>query len=276
MKVEITEALLEQVLPNSIVAVDEEVSLADRVAPYVRDSCRWLESTTVGDVELPESLHEMAVRAVVMRAVIKAIPALDLVVTPSGFGVVSSSNVAPASKERVERLISSLSSSLNDLVIDLQRRCVAVPEWRESTVGRWYCATFLPYVSDVMGLVKNTDPLTVYSDARSLAQDLESRIAEDYIGYPLMSKIKRRFIEGVYDVSTPVVASIRSETLRYVADSLGSAGHECPNPHDPWHAAEAILREIKQDDDLLAEWQEYQSANKSEGFKNTRKGGYFF
>ena len=37
-----------------------------------------------------------------------AIPSLDLVLTTNGFGIVSNQNVVPASRERVDALISSL------------------------------------------------------------------------------------------------------------------------------------------------------------------------
>lgn len=39
------------------------------------------------------------------------VPSLDLVLTPNGFGIVSNQNVAPASRDRVARLIASLEKS---------------------------------------------------------------------------------------------------------------------------------------------------------------------
>lgn len=45
-----------------------------------------------------------------------AIPSLDLVLTPNGFGVVSTQNIAPASKERVDRLIGSLADYRDECI----------------------------------------------------------------------------------------------------------------------------------------------------------------
>lgn len=49
-------------------------------------------------------LREEWVAAVVYTAFVDAIPMLDLVLTPNGFGVVSTNQVAPASRERVTAL----------------------------------------------------------------------------------------------------------------------------------------------------------------------------
>ena len=46
-----------------------------------------------------------------------AIPSLDLVLTPNGFGIVNTTTIVPASKERIERLQLSI-ESLRDTVIE--------------------------------------------------------------------------------------------------------------------------------------------------------------
>ena len=53
-------------------------------------------------------------RIVAFDAFRNAVPHLDLILTPNGFGIVNNSNIAPASKERVERLIASLLSNRDD------------------------------------------------------------------------------------------------------------------------------------------------------------------
>ena len=50
----------------------------------------------------------LASQIVVSDAVRCAVPSLDIVLTPNGFGIDSNTNVAPTSKERIERLMASL------------------------------------------------------------------------------------------------------------------------------------------------------------------------
>ncbi|MDE6022183.1 MAG: hypothetical protein K2G13_01645 [Muribaculaceae bacterium] len=278
MTIQLTEELVNSVLPNTIITVDEEIPLSARIEPYVKDSIRWLESFVTGDVDLPPDLEEMAVRAVVLHAVIKAIPSLDLVVTPTGFGVISSSNLVPASKDRIERLISSLSSSLDDIVLLLQEKCVSCESWRNSARGRWYCSTFIPYLSDVSALRNDNDILPVHTNARGHALKIETMLAEDYLGYPLMSKLRLGFINGTYDKSHPVVSAIRAGILRYAAAHSRTAERfRCPDEHEVWHLAEHILRLVRQDPELQTVWENSMNDPfEVEPFKNTRRGGYFF
>lgn len=278
MDIELTDNLIESVLPNVIVTLDEETPLSARIEPYVKDSVRWIESLVIGDVQLPPELEEMAVRAVILRAVIHAVPALDLVVTPTGFGVISSSNLVPASKERIERLVTSLSASLNDLVLLLQEKCIGCEVWRNSARGRWYSTSFIPYLSDVVPISKDRDILAVYTEARGNALKIESMLAEDYLGYLLMAKLRDGFIAGTYEKSHPVVSAIRAGILRYVAiHSRSSERFRCPYEHELWHLAEHILRMVREDPELREVWENtMQDKFEVEPFKNTRKGGYFF
>jgi len=69
------------------------------------------EATTVQQLEDLEASHTtliLACQIAAYDAFHRAIPHLDVILTPNGFGIVSNSNIAPASKERVERLMASL------------------------------------------------------------------------------------------------------------------------------------------------------------------------
>ena len=62
-------------------------------------------------------------RIVAFDAFRNAVPHLDLILTPNGFGIVNNSNIAPASKERVERLIASLLSNRDDEIEEQRAKC---------------------------------------------------------------------------------------------------------------------------------------------------------
>lgn len=64
---------------------------------------RWGEQVK-GDDALDEDTERMVMRAVCLRAAYETIPQLDLVLTPTGFGIVSNQNTAPASRDRVQSL----------------------------------------------------------------------------------------------------------------------------------------------------------------------------
>jgi len=65
-----------------------------------------------------------------------AIPFVDLVQTNNGFGVVSGTNIAPASKERVERLMlwctNSFDKTTDLLITQLMDDSTALAEWKKS------------------------------------------------------------------------------------------------------------------------------------------------
>ncbi len=60
-----------------------------------------------------------------------AIPHLDLVLTPTGFGVVSNQNVAPASSDRVERLRLQLSRKAGHYFVEILSLLRSFPEWHD-------------------------------------------------------------------------------------------------------------------------------------------------
>lgn len=283
MHIDLSDTLIESVLPNAIRPVKGEVSLADRVAPYVNDAVRWLESLILGTTPLSaQPITDMAQRAAVMRAVITAIPALDLVATPTGFGVIKSNNVAPASKERIERLVRQLSSNLDDILIQLQETCLTCDDWREASPGKWYCATFLQSLRDAVQFRSGKDLYTTFSTARGLAEKFEAALSENYLGLDLMSTLRTGYSDGTFDKSHTVISLIRSASLRYVSRHYKDDPCRCPDDHEVWHAARAILSVLPNFPDLDCIREEemragFSAQNPLRISQNPhRTGGYFF
>lgn len=86
-----------------------------------------------------ESAALAVARYVSVSAYLRAVPQLDLVITANGFGVVSNSNVAPASSERVERLLDSLRRAESESIDSLLDILRAFPEWNLSPAA---CSSF--------------------------------------------------------------------------------------------------------------------------------------
>lgn len=78
-------------------------------SPEIFRSLNNLDAISVTeDIDRLTRLHRYLVGAICSLAFWDAIPQLDLVLTPTGFGVVSNQNVAPASADRVKALRSQL------------------------------------------------------------------------------------------------------------------------------------------------------------------------
>lgn len=103
--IKIDKDLFEHFVPAAIEATG---TIFAAVEDFLETSERELQSRLIGGVQLSDDLLRIATRWVCMDAFDKAIPMLDLVATPTGFGVVNNQNVSPASTARVETLRNSL------------------------------------------------------------------------------------------------------------------------------------------------------------------------
>ena len=116
MNFEITYELFCKCCPSAVMP-DEE--LFERIRDYIDDAEDYVTYLTAGlldnesvisdtDTLVLKRAVSWAVRLICARAYAHAIPHLDLVLTSTGFGVVSNQNVAPASSERVLRLLDAV------------------------------------------------------------------------------------------------------------------------------------------------------------------------
>lgn len=93
---------------------------------------RNIEDETITDPKLLRLVHNV----IILKAYESAIPSMDLIQTSSGFGVVSDKNRAPASKNRVDRLIDQNKIRLNaetEWLIDyLEDTATYHTDWKSS------------------------------------------------------------------------------------------------------------------------------------------------
>ena len=116
-----TSEQLASLIPNTTVTVTGETPLLTKLTPFLESSELWLSDTFLSTAILADiatrpdtdTLRTLTEQALAYDAFHRAIPHLDIILTPNGFGIVSNSNVAPASKERIERLMSSLHFNLD-------------------------------------------------------------------------------------------------------------------------------------------------------------------
>ncbi len=101
---------LRKLLPPAMATVMGEAKLIDKMAPFLETRFTWL-AENFADPETMANFTDIAFfasRLLAVRAFIDAIPSLDVVLSPNGFGVVDTNSLSPASKERVAALLNSL------------------------------------------------------------------------------------------------------------------------------------------------------------------------
>ncbi len=112
MAMEITKSEFEAILS---VATSAHVEVYEKVEPHFMASYDECKADVLGDVGTSAAedgqhrqLEAWVKRWVCLHAFLAVFRQLDLVLTPTGFGVVSTQQMAPASKQRVDALIGHL------------------------------------------------------------------------------------------------------------------------------------------------------------------------
>ena len=256
--------------PNSICEVEGETPLYDRLRPFLDSAKEWLELEYLGHEDfLSEAHNTLALKILVSKALADAIPSLDLVITPTGMGVISTESMAPASKERVERLIESLRSYVKAQLIVLVDVCRRYPLWRTSRQGEYFCGIFL---SDPRGLTIVPDRHFDFKYVRECCTKIEAEMAQRYLGHKLMATLLDHYNNGIIRHSHPLLSLIRSAEV-----ALIDKGTAYIDQNRLWHLCRPIIHDLR----LYPEYHEIWEAEMGDqfnnrGFVNDIKGGFYF
>ena len=141
-----------------------------------------------------EPLKMTACSVVAHEALMRAVPSLDLVLTPNGFGIVSNQNVAPASRDRVVRLVNSLEASRDIAIEQMLQYLFQNERWFATSKRRWFTATLFPNIdlANLCGIAEKR--WTNYLALRLKAVEVEQRIAEEYISPEQMDVLRGEVI----------------------------------------------------------------------------------
>jgi len=137
--------------------------------------------------EILMKLKVTMARIVAFDAFRSAIPHLDIILTPNGFGIVNNSNIAPASKERVERLINSLLDNRDNEIESLLSLLPKETGWTSSDQGRFFASTMFPHIDVTTRLPKvSCGRWEQYLTVRETLQVMEDFFARQYLSKPLL------------------------------------------------------------------------------------------
>lgn len=114
--IEIDKNTFERVVPAFKTPTGEVFKKVER---FVKEAAAEWDSVMVEGAKLSAVIEEKLKVAICSRAAYNAMPHLDLVLTPTGFGIVSNQNTAPASKERVGALREQLRIDASEMEDDV-------------------------------------------------------------------------------------------------------------------------------------------------------------
>ena len=250
-----TNEQLTALLPNIAVTVKGETPLIDKLAPFLNAAEQWAIETFISSAMLAEintreetdSLRSITTQVVVYEAFRCALPHLDVVLTPNGFGIVNNTNIAPASKERIERLLSSLLINRDTAICQLLTLLGKQQGWLATEQAEFFRGTMFP-------ILKHSQSLQDYIGIREKIIPIEEYIAEQYISKELLSTLRaqvqsRRFSTDKHKHICRVLQAVEADCLGNAASTtLSPRAHQTlsqivelirTNPEDfpQWHAS---------------------------------------
>lgn len=279
--------VLLQFVPNVLKSVQGEPLLFDKIAPHLEVAEAWLTTTFLSEAVLTELLSvsenannkllHYARMAVVAEAMLHAVPQLDLVLTPNGFGVISNTNIAPASKERVERLLLSLEKMRDDTLSILLPLLANTGAWATSDPCLYFEQTLYPWLDLPRKLGSTEHAWLHYQELHSKLITIEERLAHDFFSCELLNVLRKANLHNDWE-NTASAPHYRSAWQHIFAIVLFMLREEEANP--PFASCIEVVNSLRNaPDGIFKEWKLSETAAlfENHGYKNDKKkGGFWF
>lgn len=239
MRIITTDGQLRRLIPHVFTTVEGEPTLLEKLTPFLETSEEWVKQYFVPD-ELFELIAGSSASAetaaedvtitalrlplekiIVSHAYMTAIPSLDLVLTPNGFGIVSNQNVAPASKERVERLTASLEAERDRNLEQLLLRMPTVEGWEISQQGKYFASTMFPFLSLCRRLAIREHIWDEYQHLHDRLIKIENVLAETYFSQEQMQVFRNKVMDQMrtcHPLEEQIIRSLQSLEMMLVSD----------------------------------------------------------
>ena len=270
-------------IPNTLKAVAGEASLYDKIQYHLQQSETWLTNTFVSADTMSRIktysdttplLHHCRM-ALVADAMLHAVPQLDLILTPNGFGIVSTSNIAPASKERIDRLLASIEKLRDDALSIVLTMLPDAHHWTSSTQYDYFAATMFPTLDIVTSLGYSDHIWQRYQDLHTQLLTIENRLESDFFSHELMTVLRTANILSKWDntLDSTQYKRIYQRIAAIEFSVLRIGEYPMPSITDTVN----IIRTAN--GNLFSEWKQSDTAKLFEdhGYKNKKQSaGYFF
>ena len=163
-------------------------------------------------------------RIVALDALYRAIPSLDLVLTPNGFGVVSNQNIAPASKERVANLRASLLMERDMTILQVVQALHGYDVWCNSVPGKLFGSLIIQSIDVSVECGENTPSFRFWQEHRREMLGVQRMIAINFVSPELMSRLCNKLLRAettendarlIEMIHAFIVASMKEEKQNY-------------------------------------------------------------
>ena len=232
MKLITTDEQLRMLIPHVFATAEGEPTLFEILSPFIETAEQWAIDTFVPDAIFDEIAEDDGFgpnerfrfpleKLVACQAYMTAIPSLDLVLTPNGFGIVSNQNVVPASRERVDALITSLESQRDAAIEALIIRLSSREDWRDSSQGKYFAATMFPFMNLCRRLAIREHIWDSYQQLHDRLIKIENVLADTYFSQEQM-QVFRSHVITQSRTATPledqVIRSLQSYELQLLTE----------------------------------------------------------
>lgn len=252
------EATLRKYIPNAIVTVKGETPLFDKLVPFLQNAELWVEQhitsatvlSAIMENEEDESSLVLCRQMVVAGAMMDAIPSLDVVLTPNGFGIVSNSNIAPASKDRVQRLVDSMEEMRDNSIELLLPKLMRMNEWKNTAPYEYFKGTLFPNIDLATLCGYTTHRWKQYLGLRHRTQQLEEQIAAEYISPEQMDALREMNIQG----NASTIQKRIIDKLRQVIVAMLTENNAYATRHTPHRALPDIVQLMRSHPEEFPQW----------------------
>ena len=289
MKIITTDEQLRSHLPNIIASVKGETPLIERLSLFLALAEDWVRTTfssestfnTICGYTDANPTKVFTARLVVADALRRAIPSLDIVLTPNGFGVINTSNIAPASKPRVDRLVGSMLSHRDDCIAALLPALVGASKWLASDQASFFGATLFPDLAIVDSVGGATGSRwEKYIELRSQVIDLEASLAEEWLSPELMSALRAENLRSdLTEKRSVIVRQVQAQIVGYLTAQAAARPDRANGGSFSSRRLADIVNYIRLNERDFEEWHKSETAKlfAPPVFRNDKKAsGYFF
>lgn len=214
---------------NCPAAIEPSGRIFDAVSSFFPEAERLVAGViddamidSIAEEHDPNGIADCLRRFICLQALCIAVPHLDLVLTPTGFGVVSTDTVAPASAERVRSLRTALERDAGLAFDELFDRLAPIQKWNTSVKARRFVWTLFPRLQDIADITGEPVTITLYP---LWSPDINS--AERNLAVKLSPELLQHLRDGVRcasltDAETRLVGMIKGYAKAYLKhEALG-------------------------------------------------------
>lgn len=275
--------ILQKYVPNTLKAVAGELSLFDKIAYHLQQSETWLTQTflsskvlekTITEDDSSSLLHHCRM-AVAADAMLHAVPQLDLILTPNGFGIVNNQNIVPASKERVDRLLAGLEKLRDDALTIILSMLPAAHQWTDSEQFRYFADTMFADLDTVQHLGYTEHIWQHFMEIHAQLLVIERRLETEFFSRQLMDILRQcNILKQWGTTADPARYQRLYQRIAAIEFSILRTG-EFPIPS----IIDAVNFIRTAPANVFTEWKDSETSKLFEdhGYKNKKQSsGYFF